>query len=62
MEKNITLKVDNREFGAILTGLRILQNQSYLDPSLSEILTNCGEFHGLDNNEIDALCERLNLE
>lgn len=62
MEKNLTLKVDNREFAAILAGLRRIQETEFLDPDITTIFTNAGEFAGLDNDEIDNLCERLNLE
>ncbi len=58
-----TLNVNNREFAAILAGLRRLQQEIEEDPDhppLPGIMTNEGEFPALNADEIDALCVRLN--
>lgn len=58
--------VADAEFDAILAGLRTLQ--TYLskgyeipdDSQIGSILTNNGAHKGLDENQIDNLCEALN--
>lgn len=55
--------LDSREVSAVLAGLRMAQvgiqgGTSYLD---TDNYTQGGEIEGLDPDEIDDLCERLNF-
>jgi len=50
----------DRELAAILTGLRMLQQQT-CPAHLEDIATDEGRFPPLTAAEIDALCERLNV-
>lgn len=61
----------NRQLGAILAGLRLLQawhldevttKDAQMDVSIDDIETSSGEFDPMSADEIDALCERLNCE
>lgn len=57
--------LDARELGSILAGLRMLQlhydrSSRDLPNGLNEIATDGGTVEALDQEEIDALCERLN--
>lgn len=60
-------ELDKRELAAVLAGLRALQDlrdmtAGELPIEISDIFTN-GESHpGLTNDEIDQLCERLNVQ
>lgn len=58
MQKQIT----PRERGAILAGLRLLQSHASLPLAIEEIATSAGDFSSLSEEEIDTLCERINLE
>ena len=50
-----------RELGTILGALRVLQQRGCIVPKeIEPIVTNDGEFVGLDENEVDELCEKLN--
>jgi len=51
---------NDRELAAILTGLRMLQEQT-CPAHLEDIATDGGRFPPLTADEIDALCERLNV-
>ena len=52
--------VDRFELAAILAGLRLLQAAPALPPGIEKIATDCGDFEPLDDERIDALCERIN--
>ncbi len=53
--------VTDREFAAMLAGLRLLQEKgSGSNPWLKSVATDCGRFAPLGAGEIDRLCERLN--
>ena len=58
----LTIHLDDRECGAILAALRLIQLTGHQDLSveIADIYDCGGEFGGLDNDEIDALCERVN--
>jgi hypothetical protein len=53
-----TADLDEREIAAVLAGLRCLQAGGF--SVAMDVLTNGGTIRPLDNNEIDALCERIN--
>lgn len=63
---NKTINFTSKERDAILTGLRLLERElsfdDGLDPEFDEIFTNCGEHEGLDYEQFDSLCERINVE
>jgi hypothetical protein len=65
-EEQITLTVTQQERDMILAALRLWNDSvndgsEYLTPELIDIATN-GEAHAMmDDNEIDALCERINV-
>lgn len=51
----------DRELGAVLAGLRLWQAwEASADESLRDIADGGGAFAPLSDDEIDALCERLN--
>jgi hypothetical protein len=50
---------DDQETAIILAGLRLIQRQGVPD-DLEDIATNFGAFDPLDDDDIDALCERIN--
>lgn len=50
-----------RGLAAVLTGLRLLQQAEDLSPALNAIYTNGDQLVPLNNDEIDALCEKLNV-
>ena len=53
------MKLTEQELATVLAALRLWQR--YPNTSgLMDIATNGGEFNPLNNNEIDALCQRLN--
>jgi len=52
--------MNQRELNTILVALRILQQHCILRPELEAIATNDGADARMDDEEIDALCERLN--
>jgi hypothetical protein len=52
--------VDRRELATLLAALRLLQAAPALPPEIEEIDTEQGDFERLDDEEIDAPCERLN--
>lgn len=62
-------KLNDRELGAVLAGLRLLQalkedkaqtRSADLDVALDDIETSAGEVEPLTIDEIDVLCERMN--
>jgi hypothetical protein len=57
------LALDDRETAAVLAGLRLFQQagEKGLDMDIWDIATNSGETERLGDDEIDALCEKLNL-
>ena len=54
--------LDVAEMSAILAGLRLLQSSPQVSPAINAILTNGDETEPLSLDQIDALCERLNIE
>jgi hypothetical protein len=60
MPKNYTFTVTDRGLAAILAGLRVFQQTNLF--GVEQIATNDGEFDALKNDEVDALCLRLNTE
>lgn len=59
----------NRELSAVLAGLRLLQRSAIpgtsvydVPDSVTLILDNAGQVKPLDPDEIDSLCERLNVD
>ncbi len=65
-------RLDERELATILAGLRCWQQSLEGNclpatwrtcvPDLRDIATNQGSYENLTPGEIDALCERLNLD
>lgn len=56
-------RVDDRELAALLAGLRLLESSPGADsPGIALVATDGGRFRRLGVEEIDALCDRLNLE
>ncbi len=63
----IQLKVNEREFHTILAALRFYKVQGQSDPTsrseaIDAIATNLRTVIALDDQGVDQLCERLNLE
>jgi len=62
------LLITKRELATILTGLRLYQAENLqgtdgaADEATREIATDAGLFEPLSSDEIDELCERLNLD
>ncbi|MCZ4354887.1 MULTISPECIES: hypothetical protein [Roseobacteraceae] len=54
------VSLDRVELAAVLTGLRMLQSELEVPTLLHHILTDCGEFDPITEDQIDALCDRLN--
>lgn len=59
------MKLDARELGAVLAGLRAIQTMQTmfnrgLPPPLLDIMNDGGSFEPLTSEEIDTLCDRLN--
>lgn len=52
------IEINDREFATVLAALRCYQE---FGCSAEDIATNGGEFEPLSDDEIDALCEGLNL-
>lgn len=53
-------KLDEAQIGIIMAGLRLIQRQGIPD-DLMEVATNGFKFDPLDDDEIDALCEQINV-
>ncbi len=65
-QKDSPLSLTPEELGTVLAALRHYQSSGMGDPSnrplpIHEIATDGGELVSLDDEDIDALCERLNL-
>jgi hypothetical protein len=54
--------LDNRELGTVLAALRVWQGMGQVSQSIQDIATDGGTIEPLNNEEIDALCERINGE
>lgn len=55
------IELDDREFAALLAGLRLLQGSpDAASPDIDMIATDNGQFPRLSAEEIDNLCDRLN--
>lgn len=57
-------EIDDRQLATILGSLRATQNvqqHEALAPEIADLMTNSGAFTALDDGEVDALCETLNL-
>jgi hypothetical protein len=57
-------RLDDRELGAVLAGLRTLQAgiENGLTEGVQDVMTDGGTVEPLDVEEIDDLCVRLNME
>jgi hypothetical protein len=55
------IEIGDREFATILAALRCYQAVGCGAKGTLDIATNGGEFEHLDEDEIDILCEELNL-
>jgi hypothetical protein len=55
------IEIDDREFATVLAALRCYQAVGCGAKGTIDIATNGGEFEPLDEEEIDDLCEELNL-
>jgi hypothetical protein len=61
------LAVDDRQLATILAALRFNQAENLqgsgkiLDQAIGEIATDAGKLTALDFEDVDQLCERLNL-
>lgn len=63
------ITLDDRELAAVLAGLRMLQlevksvadSSNWIDQEIHDIYTDADSLVGLDSDEIDSLCERLNI-
>lgn len=58
-------EISDQEHATVLAALRTYQQRGYGDPAnrpdnIHEIATNCDLVISLDDEGIDALCERLN--
>ena len=62
METEALPPVNERQLGAILAGLRLLQRETPngLSDGIYDVATNCGSFPSLNEVEIDNLCAELN--
>ena len=59
------IKLNDRELSTVLAALHYWQRTAILTPELPEYdiaCENCDSDGPLDDNEIDALCERINCE
>ena len=54
------MKLDSRELGTVLAALRFWQSMTAIDSRFLAIATNGDQQNPLTDDEIDALCERLN--
>ena len=52
--------VDRYELATLLAALRLLQQAPALPREIEEIATEEGDFDRIDDEQIDALCERIN--
>lgn len=53
---------DGRQLATVLAALRSWQQGGHcIADELMDVATNCGDYDILDDAEIDALCERMNL-
>ncbi len=54
---------DDREITSILAGLRLLQSTPFhqLPDDILQIVTDGGILEALSNDEIDDLCEKINV-
>jgi hypothetical protein len=60
-KSSLYIEITRRERDTILAALRLFRD--YPEPlgdMLTDIATNCGGHLGLDDEEIDALCQRIN--
>lgn len=62
-DRSKSFDLNDRELATVLAALRLRQRDLADEPrgNLDDIATNDGEFDALDLEEIDALCERLNV-
>lgn len=59
--RGVLVSVDARELAHVLAGLRLLQTAGRLPANLIEVATDAGTHAPMSLDEIDDLCERLNL-
>lgn len=59
------MDLNDRQLGAVLAGLRLLQAHAmdgYENPHILDVFTNGESFEPLSPDEIDDLCDALNVE
>jgi hypothetical protein len=64
-DKTITLRVSAREFHTILAALHYYQVQCDPEnrpPWMEKLASNGGKVQPLDAEEIDQLCQRINID
>ena len=58
----MNIQIDDREFHTVLAALRYWQRHgAWQDGAPNDLATNNGDIEALTPNEIDALCERINI-
>jgi hypothetical protein len=63
----IKLRVSEQDLATVLAALRFYQEHGQGDPAnrsdqIHDLATNCDQVVSLDEDGIDELCERLNLD
>ena len=58
----VTVALNHRELSVVLAGLRLLQEQRGLPDLTWDILTDCSSENPLKDDEINALCQRINFD
>ena len=67
LKREFALVVDERELATILAALRFHQDENLRigpdipDQAIKDIVTDCGSFEPLDFDDVNRLCERINL-
>lgn len=56
------MQLSQEELSAVLAGLRLIQSTDTLPLDIADIYYEGGSLAGLTNDEIDDLCERLNVD
>lgn len=59
----VTVALSHREVCTVVAGLRFLQSQDETPtpPNVLDVLTDGGNIVAMSDDEIDALCERINF-
>lgn len=56
------MKLNQEELAAVLAGLRLLQSTEDLPGPIADIYYDSGEIQGMSDDDVDRLCERLNVD